>query len=561
MTSTRPCWPLSQSTVKQILQICGFLVFMCIVLCVGMMDLPLELTILPADTAHTEMGVCFVVSLVVLVLYEKGVTWTVPKSVAFKTSSGRSESSSMSLTKSDVKSHNSVIQACLKAHDFPRAEHWFNNLCKSGLQPDLQTYVMFLEASIMSGKFATLDCWLQRVREGGVALTKPVYDMLVDAYAKHGNITSAETLLTEMIQNGFPPSSRNYTTIVRECMQGGDLDTALCWVNAYKSQNPTKNTECSRDILNVWMRKSDSRDSEVWLEKMLAAGIYPNPGVCTFVICRNAKAGNVDRANRLYKLMAKNGIYPKAQAVIASVTACTRAGNTVAGKMWLERLEETDFQNPTVYRNVLSSYAKVGDLTGAKTYMMKMEDRGVVPDLFAHNSILHACAKTGDLDAMSHWLQVMEERNIKCDVIACNTVMNAYAAANNAAKVMQIFDEMRPKGMPPDDVSYAIAAKSCAAEGDLPKVEQLIEEMLSQGLQMRDHHLCALLLAHTNTLPWQPDNAEAVFRRAVASGVKVTKPVVIALARAVGWSRCNTIVGSRDRRRIIAQPHGYQGKE
>eukprot|EP00811_Abedinium_folium_P036383 NODE_9096_length_1447_cov_3.354545.p1 GENE.NODE_9096_length_1447_cov_3.354545~~NODE_9096_length_1447_cov_3.354545.p1 ORF type:complete len:309 (+),score=79.26 NODE_9096_length_1447_cov_3.354545:311-1237(+) len=308
-------------------------------------------------------------------------------------------------------------------------------------------------------------------------------------------------------------------------------------------------------MLNSWARSGGPKDMAMWMEKMLAAGITPNSETCSVAVKTFTEAGDFAAASHWYKVIGEEGVYPKVDAVLAAVNACLRYRNPTAAKVWLKCLEKDVHVDSRAFPSALSAYARLGDVAGATAVVQKVEASGGVVDVRAHTSMLHACAKAGDLEALGHWLEKMQERGITFDTCACNTVMNAYAKANDLERTVKIFEHIALRGPQPDDVSYAILAKAYAATGNVEKTEEVVEEMVSKGMQARDHHLSAVLLAYGTVQPWRPDEAAASFRRWTASGAEVTRPVILALARAVGWARCNQIVGSSQRRRLIARTH------
>lgn len=508
------------------------------------------------DNTYIEIGLCLIGSLIFLLSSNVTTKRMRPQTKAVPLrfqKHGFNDNRIKTDVLCDAESFHAVIRGSLRAKDHARAQQWLSKMIESEVKPNTHTFNVFIESHMSAGDVAGMESCLGQMHASGLSPNKFTYDMMIQMHASDVDGSQMEKYAEQMMQEGFLPGSKSYNAIISHYVQAANMDAALRWAVALKSCTKSK-INCCGEIVSLWAKKGSCRESEGWLEKMLLAGIRPSREACTSVIGACAKSGDLVRADRLYNSLSGQGVYPKAHAITAVICACAKSGNTSMGKMWIERIDSTDLLDPSVYRQALSAYAKMGDVAGASAYMTKMEARGVIPDFFAHNSMLHACVKANDLESMSHWLQVMDGRNIQCDTIACNTVMNAYAAVGDTDRVMRIFDRMQGEGMSPDDVSYAIAAKACAVKGDVLKVKKLMNEMLAQGLKMRDHHLCAMLLAHTNGQPWQPDKAEATFRFGVAAGAEVTRPVVIGLARAVGWSRCNQIVGSRDRRRIISQP-------
>lgn len=462
--------------------------------------------------------------------------------------------SSVEKLESDLSNFHLEIQALLRERDMVGAENCLARMHSAGCTTNARTLNLFMEACPASDILGT-ERWFVQMLERDELPAAACCDKLIQVHARHNDVVKASDLMNRMIAQNIMPTTKSFKIMVTLCAQCCDLDGAILWTAKYSSYWPATKVNCCTEIVNSWARAGSLKESLLWLEKMVAVDVEPNQDTCTALLKSCAKVGDIANAERWFNVMSDRGLLPKAVGVTAVIGSCIKSNRQPEARVWCARLEECDILDPSVYLSVLSAYAKLGDIAKASMHIERMEARGVVPDICAHNSMLQACAKAGDLAMMGLWLERMEQRGLMCDVYVCNTVMNAYALAGDVKRSMHIFNRMRSQGVPPDNVSYAIVAKAHAAVGDVATVERLIEEMLSEGLQMCDHHLCAILSAYSNVRPWQPEKAEAAFYRGLALGAEVSRPVVMALARAVGWSRCNHIVGSRERRRKTAQPH------
>jgi len=136
----------------------------------------------------------------------------------------------------------------------------------------------------------------------------------------------------------------------------------------------------------------------------------------------------------------------------------------------------------------------------------------------------------------------MEHAGVPADVVVYSTVLDACAKVGDCERAQQVFDQMRTRGVTPNVVSYASLARPYAHEGNWKEVERIAKVMEAEGLAMNEYFLYALLLAYASGRPRQADRAEAAFRKACKSGVKINKFVLTALARASGRVRCNQLV-------------------
>eukprot|EP00811_Abedinium_folium_P005387 NODE_14962_length_1076_cov_1.328767.p1 GENE.NODE_14962_length_1076_cov_1.328767~~NODE_14962_length_1076_cov_1.328767.p1 ORF type:complete len:260 (+),score=83.63 NODE_14962_length_1076_cov_1.328767:1-780(+) len=235
---------------------------------------------------------------------------------------------------------------------------------------------------------------------------------------------------------------------------------------------------------------------------------------------------------------------------------CSKAGNIDAATRTMDKMESAGFMADAYsFNSILGACARAADVASARKWLARMEAAGVQLDIFTFSTLLSTCAKTGSISDLFEWVGLMSRHGIEADIITCNTVLNACATAGDLACCERLFDKFQNKlGLTPNSITYAIMAKACAAAGSIARIEELESEMCKRGVPLSDHFVCSHLTALGAARPWRPDVAEAVFCRARESGIELNRPVLLALSRAVGWSRCDKLVGPQLRRKLLLAP-------
>jgi pentatricopeptide repeat protein len=65
---------------------------------------------------------------------------------------------------------NTVLNACARARNVPRAEQWLNTMQEAGIKPDRVSYNVMIKAHSIRGDVAGADRWFAEMLVGDVTL-------------------------------------------------------------------------------------------------------------------------------------------------------------------------------------------------------------------------------------------------------------------------------------------------------------------------------------------------------------------------------------------------------
>merc|ERR1719220_655543 len=194
---------------------------------------------------------------------------------------------------------------------------------------------------------------------------------------------------------------------------------------------------------------------------------------------------------------------------------------------------------------MIDSCAKARNPARAEAWHERMVERGIAGSPHTFSSIINALAKQGGpgaAEAAETWLDRSEQVGVVPDVVLYSTVINAYGRNHDADGALRIFNRMQASGIRPHVVAYATIARAFAQRGNWRRVEGFAADMSRDGVAVNDFFLYAQLLSFAVSRQGQPDRAEACFRSALASGVRINDRVADVLARAVGPERCGELI-------------------
>jgi len=185
---------------------------------------------------------------------------------------------------------------------------------------------------------------------------------------------------------------------------------------------------------------------------------------------------------------------------------------------------------------------KGDDPKRAEYFHYRMIECGIKPNAHSFSAVINSCAKAGDVAMAEYWLGQSEEACVANDVVVYSSVIDACGKVGDAEKAMEIFRRMQANGIRPHIVAYAALARPFSYRGDWTKVEQIAQEMSASGIEANEYFIYAQLLSYATAKPRQSARAEACFRNALRSGLRVNDHVISALARAVGRQHCTGLM-------------------
>eukprot|EP00811_Abedinium_folium_P021762 NODE_3095_length_2094_cov_2.388409.p1 GENE.NODE_3095_length_2094_cov_2.388409~~NODE_3095_length_2094_cov_2.388409.p1 ORF type:complete len:622 (+),score=211.17 NODE_3095_length_2094_cov_2.388409:49-1914(+) len=381
-----------------------------------------------------------------------------------------------------------------------------------------------------------------------------VYQEFAVALTKSGDVARLERLLEKMVNLGEKPSEETIMWLIGNHVKAGRIARVQELHEDFASVL-TKGRSFSA-LISVTSRAGDFEAASGWLAKMKDAGFEPDVWDHNTVLGACVKLGEVGSASAWMEAMDAAGLPLDMYTFNHMLSVCAKAGDVDTATRTLAKLECAGLAPDAYsYNSALGACARAGDITTARRWLARMEAAGVQLDIYTFSTLLSTCAKAGSLSDLFEWMSLMKRHGIEADIITCNTILNACATAGDLARCERLFENFQTTiGMPPNSVTYAIMAKACAAAGNVARIESLEKEMLNRGVPLSEHFVCSHLTALGAARPWRPEVAEEVFHHAREAGIEVNRPMLLALSRAVGWSRCDKLVGQQVRRRLLLTP-------
>lgn len=345
------------------------------------------------------------------------------------------------------------------------------------LRPSIMAFNGYLVALARNGETEKAETVLQHMEDlhsSGELVEPPnviSYSAVLDAFAKYKHVGAAEraeSILRRMIDQGIKPNNISYNSVIDAFAKSQNVERAESLLNEmyelYAHGNfetkPTMRTYCV--VLSAW---SSSRSPEAGErgEKLLN------------LMKDLANSGEIDAPD----IVAYNTVL---DCWVKSEKGCAEKARSFLEKM----VQDGVIPDVYSYNTTIHAMIQAGDIRGAESMLDTMRKVGVAPDTTSYNTLLAAWIKFRSKEASSKAADIFErmqqDKNVKSDLVTFNIMLHSYSKSGNGKRAESLFNEMCEEKslVRPDSVSYntVISAWSRSQDRDAPKRAEIILEKM-----------------------------------------------------------------------------------
>ena len=189
----------------------------------------------------------------------------------------------------------------------------------------------------------------------------------------------------------------------------------------------------------------------------------------------------------------------------------------------LNKMGEDHGYKPDIiaYNFVISTFARIGDVEGARSWFRKLDKKGLKPNSHTYSSLMSMYGKRGDLDALNDMYQMSKAEGITADVgmvdslvlaninqedlgeaerlvkefskidmegsraFIWNNLLNAHALRKNVEKVSELHGQMQEAGVAPDNMTYAALMTSLTIAKHPNAANKLLQKVMPRANMKR----------------------------------------------------------------------------
>jgi len=198
-----------------------------------------------------------------------------------------------------------------------------------------------------------------------------------------------------------------------------------------------------------------------------------------------ARAGRIDRVERLLKWMDERQVAPNIITITTMVQAYGHAQNLPKAFEVFEDLEKRGIPaDNRLYNSLLNACVLTSDVDKASSVLEKVREAGLPPDIVMYSTLLKLCQSQSDSDKAWEIFQMMHShgRLLKPNIITYNTIITTLINAKRPEELKQVLEWLQKDNIEPNEKLYTTLLRSCQIVGGIRRGVNLYKEMEEKNL-------------------------------------------------------------------------------
>lgn len=329
----------------------------------------------------------------------------------------------------DTFSYSNIVVGLCKFDRLEIALEVFGEMGRAGLVPT-RTAV-----NVLIGNLCSLSAKEGAIEKVIVTNTRRPFTIIVPHVdVRSGAIQPAVQVFWKVHDLGLLPSSFVIVQLLSELCRLGKLDEAVEVLKVVEEMKLSCLDESYSTVMNAMCNNRCVEQASHLFGRMLSLGKKPKLSVYNSVICMLCKIGNLDDAERVYKIMNKNRCLPNNMTYSALIHAYVEAGNWEAaydllmemlGLGWSPHFHTYDMVFKLLSQvgkmdmcfklerkmetQALQKLCKIGRLEDAYEKLKSMLDKGLRLPEYVRNAFKHAFQKHGRLKIAQELLDRVDQ--------------------------------------------------------------------------------------------------------------------------------------------------------
>ncbi|OMO84916.1 hypothetical protein CCACVL1_10558 [Corchorus capsularis] len=313
----------------------------------------------------------------------------------------------------DTYSYSNILVGLCKFGRLETALQVFRKMDRAGLVPTRSAL------NVLIGQFCLLSSKegaIEKVRVKNVYRPFTILVPNVSSSSRKGAIEPAVFVFCKVVDLGMLPSAFVILELVSELCRLGKMEEAFKVVKAVEQRKMSCLEECYSLLMQALCEHNWFEEASFLFGRMLSLGVKPRLVVYNSIICMLSNAGNMDDAERVFKIMNKQRCLPDTVTYTALVHAYSKARNWEAAySLLIEMLGLGLIPNLHTYNEV----DKLLRENGKMDLCFKLESKMETQILLKH-------CKVGQLEAAYEKLNSMIRKGFHPPVYACDAFQQAF---------------------------------------------------------------------------------------------------------------------------------------
>ncbi|ONK77107.1 uncharacterized protein A4U43_C02F3170 [Asparagus officinalis] len=381
-----------------------------------------------------------------------------------------------------IRARNYLLSTLLRSDFNERGWELYEGMKGKGMGFDCCSFSILMQACLKKDELEEVEALFRDMIDRGLKPDRIAYSTLIQAVCRKPDSKRACELLWGMKKVGLVPRGFVYTWVIGACVKQGNMEDALRVKDDMVEDTATPlNLVAATSLIKGHIDQGDLESALSLLATVAGQGIAPNNITYSIVLEGCCRMGNPDKAYEVYCQMRKGGLHPDAY-VMSSLMQCFLSSNRQKQAFALFD-EAVDLATADVFHyNILMHWlCKEGRLKEACDLWVKMEGKGLKPNIFSYNHLLFGYCKQGDMNAADNLFKQLLKSSIQPNSISYTNLVDGYIKKKDFDRACDIMNEMQERGVSCNDHTFNSFINGLCKAGRMSDLNEVLHQFKEQG--------------------------------------------------------------------------------
>ena len=292
----------------------------------------------------------------------------------------------------------------------------FNAFGAYGFEPNADSYYFTIEALCRRSIFDWASSVCEKMLNAGSLPDVEKVGNIISWLCKGSKAKDAYLVYLSMREKKkYPPKRSINFLIVSLCREDETIPMAVDMLDDFSGKDRKYAIKPYTSVIRGLCRGSKDVDgAKRLLLKMIEAGPPPGNAAFNFVISGLSKAGEMEEAMKMMKLMESRGLKPDVYSYSVIMSGYANGGMMEEACRVLSLAKKNHSKlSPVTYHTLIRGYCKLEEFDKAVALLGEMKDHGVQPNTDEYSKLIQSlCLKGLDWKAAEKLLEEMKDNGL-----------------------------------------------------------------------------------------------------------------------------------------------------
>ncbi|CAL1387913.1 unnamed protein product [Linum trigynum] len=386
-----------------------------------------------------------------------------------------------------------VLQVYCNAGRFDKAFDVFNMISDRGF---LDGYLFSILALGLT-KWGQVDKAFELIEvmeARNVGVTEKTFIVLIHGFVKQARLDRALQLFDKMKDSGFVPDISLYDVLIGVFSTAKELDKALGLYAEMKEFKVQTDTGIITKLISSCRDEGELKRlyTEIRRDMNLEALTMLYNSLLTVLV----NNGSINKAYGLLRMLMKKGCNydlqgdefcwendPNADSFCVVIDGLVKAGKLdMAVGLFRDMPKKIGCKpNLLIYNNLISGFCSSDRLEESFEILREMEESGLVPSPFTHNSIFGCLCKRMDVAGALDLVKKMRVHGHDPWIKHCTLMVKELCKHRKAVEACKFLDDVVEEGFVPDMIAYSAALDGLIRIKEVDLAMELFRDIVARG--------------------------------------------------------------------------------